>query len=93
MKGGESHCFRTDRIGMAKQTEHPLPPPPMVYCIPLVRAEDRTRVLWSLEREGMSKQEVIRSRSRDRTTPARSPVCRRAKYTQRGFSGGHGSMV
>lgn len=32
--------------------------------------------------EGMSKQVVIRGRGRDRTIPARSPMCGRTKHIQ-----------
>lgn len=37
----------------------------------------------------MSKQVVFRGIGRDRTVPARSPMCGRAKYIWREPSGGH----
>lgn len=66
---------------------------PKVCHMPLVKGWGRTRVLWDLEMEGLSKQVVFRSGGRDRTIPSRSPVCGRAKHIQRGPSGGHGSEV
>lgn len=53
---------------------------PKVCHMPLVKGWGRTRVLWDLEMEGLSKQVVFRSGGRDRTIPSRSPVCGRSTY-------------